>query len=236
MPKNALPVSQYFIFGTETDLTETDGASPTYTLSVPVLSYKVLFRIFQAEFSEPLLQLMVRRTLGPSEARALQVRTAAAVSFARECSALDLLRATPELLTSGLPSLDAQFGGGLQSGCLTELCGAAGTGKSQLCTQLAARASAILHWPVLVIDSELRFSAERFAAMAAAVSPDSRAAAERCFVYTAADDASFRRVMSPAVLEPLLDHFRARLLVVDSIAAPLRLESDLVQRSQVIHN
>ncbi len=199
--------------------------------SVEANHFPLALSFLQGDFSQPLLQLSLQRIAGPLEARSLQAKSARKVRCSVECSALDLLRCSPALLSTGLPSLDALLNGGLAPGCLTELCGPPGSGKSQLCTQLAARAAAVLQWSVLYVDSEARFSPDRFLDFVGGLSPAVEAASSRCFVLNASDELSFRRWTSMAALESLTEHFRPRLLIVDSVAAPLRLETDAAVRS-----
>ena len=80
---------------------------------------------------------------------------------------LDLEHANKSTLASGLPMLDKALQGGLQPS-LTELCGPAGSGKTQMCLSLAATATSrpFLEGQdeadgVIYIDTERAFSAER---------------------------------------------------------------------------
>ncbi|HEV8360350.1 MAG TPA: DNA repair and recombination protein RadB [Candidatus Thermoplasmatota archaeon] len=67
----------------------------------------------------------------------------------------------PTRLALGCAPLDALLGGGVETGALTEVFGAAGTGKTNLCLQLA-REVARAGGRVLYLDSE-GFSGERLA-------------------------------------------------------------------------
>ena len=65
------------------------------------------------------------------------------------------------LLSTGMAPLDEALGGGLQTGEVVELVGAAGSGKSQACMAIGARQLAASDWHVLYIDTALSFTAER---------------------------------------------------------------------------
>jgi len=78
--------------------------------------------------------------------------------------------ATPAAIPTLLRQLDASLGG-IRKACITEICGPAGVGKSTLASCAAVQCASPrrfggLDSPVIVIDTELKFSAERLAEIA----------------------------------------------------------------------
>ncbi|MCI0496714.1 MAG: DNA repair and recombination protein RadB [Thermoplasmata archaeon] len=73
-------------------------------------------------------------------------------------------------LTTGCAALDALLGGGIECDTVTEVYGAAGTGKTNICLSAAVRAAAAGH-RVLFIDTE-GVSAERVGQIAGGVVPE----------------------------------------------------------------
>lgn len=65
------------------------------------------------------------------------------------------------LLSTGMPLLDEQLGGGLQTGEICEVVGHSCSGKSQLCMAVCAHQLAATDFHVLYIDTSLSFTAER---------------------------------------------------------------------------
>ncbi|RCN30115.1 hypothetical protein ANCCAN_24116 [Ancylostoma caninum] len=63
-------------------------------------------------------------------------------------------------LPSGCLALDDLLGGGFLPGCVTEICGEAGCGKSQICMQFAAVTIANGH-RVICVETERGFSVKR---------------------------------------------------------------------------
>jgi RAD51-like protein 1 len=136
-------------------------------------------------------------------------------------------------LAFGLPPLDDALRGGAPAGCITELVGQAGLGKTQLCKQLAAAATLpVLHGgmagSVIYIDTEAKFSAARLVEIARGRWPAR-------FADDAAVEALTRAVMviTPASAQELLTSLEglegmiiergAKLVVVDSVAGALGL-------------
>ncbi|KXZ49492.1 hypothetical protein GPECTOR_21g718 [Gonium pectorale] len=142
----------------------------------------------------------------------------------------------PQPLRTGLQTLDGALRLGLPAGSITELVGPGGVGKSQLCHMLALvtalpQAHGGLGSGVVYIDTERKFSAARLAEMLRA-----RAGAGGAAVPEAQVSEVLQRiaVMSPGsteqlegALQSLQDvvlRCRARLVVLDSIAALARTE------------
>jgi hypothetical protein len=84
---------------------------------------------------------------------------AQAVTSASDAVSLACKRGT--LLSTGMPLLDEQLGGGLQAGEICEVVGHSCSGKSQLCMAVCAHQLAATDFHVLYIDTSLSFTAER---------------------------------------------------------------------------
>ncbi len=139
------------------------------------------------------------------------------------------LAATPRL-SWGCAQLDGVFGGGLQLAGVTELCGAAGSGKTQVALWLAGRSLA--EHPqsgVVYVCTEGEFAARRFRQMRHA----GLGAAEACERVVVERAASFEELwgVASARLPLLVARTRARLVVVDSVGA-LRAEYGAAETAQ----
>ena len=148
---------------------------------------------------------------------------------------------------TGLAALDAHLGGGLPMRAVTELVGPAGSGKTQLCSSVAAHAllaGAAEGTRVIYIDTEGSFSAKRLlqllrtlgapsamdqagatteAAPALAPSlargvPSAEELLRRLTVYRPSTWADFCTVVSEQLELEMLTPPRVGLLIVDSIA------------------
>ena len=176
------------------------------------------------------LALVERCDLFLDEARSLLDAAAARASPAPR-TALQLLeaRAAHELraLATGCAALDAHLGGGLRSGSLTEAVGPAGMGKTQLCLAVAARALVDGAGRVLYVDAERSYQPRRLLALIGdALAARGRQAerpeelAARVAVHQPTGWAEYAECLGE--LEGELLERPAALLVVDSVAAPVR--------------
>ena len=138
-------------------------------------------------------------------------------------------------LPTGDAHLDALLGGGLPLRGLVELCGEAGSGKTQLVMQLALRSCALLGGCVLIINTEGVFPAQRLAQMAGAAGAGA-ALAERVLLADVGDAAALEIYLEGLPL--FAKRNDVRLVVVDSVAAPLRGEfgggADAPERSRLL--
>lgn len=147
-----------------------------------------------------------------------------------------------------LPELDDALGGGLSVGGVTEVVGAAGAGKTQLCLSACASAAAPISangsdGGVVYVDAERKFSSTRLAEIA-------RGKFGSDFASDEAVNALVRRVqiVTPTSLtdlakrlealeEAIIDH-KVRLVIIDSVAHLARAEfggrEKVVQRQSVL--
>ncbi|KAM8830982.1 DNA repair protein RAD51 homolog 3 [Synchiropus picturatus] len=234
------------------------------------LSQSVRTKLVQAGFrsTSDLLavkQLQLSREAGLSQEEATDVQQT--VRWAEEgreeaagVSALELLQKEEELrsIVTFCSELDCALGGGIPVGKTTEICGAPGVGKTQLCLQLAVDAQVPecfggVAGQVVFVDTEGSFVIQRLKDLAAAAvrhcsllvenSEQEAAMATftvehilanvfivRCYDYV--------ELIAESLLLPefLSRHPRVRLLVIDSVAFPFRQHfEDLSQRYRLLN-
>ncbi|XP_051971888.1 DNA repair protein RAD51 homolog 3-like isoform X4 [Xyrauchen texanus] len=175
-------------------------------------------------------------------------------------TALDLLHQEQALgsIVTFCSDLDDALGGGVPVGKTTEICGAPGVGKTQLCMQLAVDVQIPvcfggLEGKVLYIDTEGSFLVQRVADMA-------EAAVQHCILL--AEDAEQKKALEELTAENILSNLflvrchdyaellaevyllpdflaeqpEVRLVVIDSIAFPFRHEfEDLSRRTRLLN-
>ena len=164
------------------------------------------------------------------------IRDVARAVRPRATTASDALKRTRQALSTSVDALDDALGGGVAIGAITEIVGASGVGKTQLC--LAACASACALGGVIYLDAERKFSAERFEAIAR----------EKFGDRATTDDFLKRaRVVTPSSLsdlikrldaleEAIIDH-DVKLIVIDSVAHLARGEyaaADVTKRQSAL--
>lgn len=122
-----------------------------------------------------------------------------------------------ERLSTGSKPIDSLLGGGIERGIITNIFGESGSGKTNVCIQVAAEV-AENEGKVAYIDTEKGFSAERF-------------------VQVADEDALDRiKVMEPTTFEEqerdikslstMVGNEEVRLIVVDSLVSLYRLDAN----------
>uniref|UniRef100_A0A3B5MCK1 DNA repair protein RAD51 homolog 3 n=2 Tax=Xiphophorus couchianus TaxID=32473 RepID=A0A3B5MCK1_9TELE len=197
---------------------------------------------------------------GVSQQEALEALQAASSGHGvAPVTALELLQKEEEFrsIVTFCSQLDEALGGGVPVGKVTEICGAPGVGKTQLCLQLAVdvQVPAVfggLGGQVLFVDTEGGFQVQRLVDLAGA-------AVRHCSLL--AEDEEQRVAMTTFTVETILSNVflvrcrdyvellaelhlladflsnrpRLRLLVIDSVAFPfLRLHDDLSQRTRLL--
>ena len=145
-------------------------------------------------------------------------------------------------LTTGVKALDELLGGGLRACDIYEFAGEFGTGKTQLCHQLAVTVQLPeerggLNASAVYIDTEGTFSPQRIAAIAARFGIDPKAALAAVTVYKPLNTGELERFVREE-----LDSFLeggARLVVIDSVIALYRAQYRgmewLARRQQAIN-
>ncbi|KAF1390971.1 hypothetical protein PFLUV_G00063670 [Perca fluviatilis] len=185
---------------------------------------------------------------------------AAAAAASASLTALELLQKEEEMksIVTFSSQLDAALGGGLPVGKTTEICGAPGVGKTQLCLQLAVDVQVPqcfggVGGQVVYIDTEGSFLLQRVVDIAAAAvqhcsllveDDEQRVAMETFTVETILSNMFLVRchdyveLLAEVHLLPdfLSEHPRVRLLVIDSVAFPFRQHfDDLSQRTRLLN-
>nr|XP_046253216.1 DNA repair protein RAD51 homolog 3 [Scatophagus argus] len=174
-------------------------------------------------------------------------------------TALELLQKEEELrsIVTFSSQLDAALGGGLPVGKTTEICGAPGVGKTQLCLQLAVDVQVPpcfggIGGQVVYIDTEGSFLLQRVVDIATAAIRHCSLLAEDEQQQVAMETFTVETILSNVFLvrcddymellaelhllpDFLSSHPRVRLLVVDSVAFPFRRCFDeLSQRTRLL--
>ena len=122
-----------------------------------------------------------------------------------------------EKIRTGSSKLDEFLKGGIETGAITELFGAFGSGKSQLCHQMSVNAQVQLKGNVIFVDTESTFRPERIEEMAIGQGLDPVEILEgikKCKVYNSGGLEYIIKNMGRFVEE-----YNAKLVVVDSIIA-----------------
>ncbi len=130
-------------------------------------------------------------------------------------------------ITTGSRKLDELLGGGVETRTITEFFGEYGTGKTQICMQLAVnvqlpREKGGLEGKALFIDSEGTFRWERVEAMARAVGLDPDKAMSN-IIWARAISSDHQMAIVEEAMD-LIPKENIKLLVVDSVTGHFRAE------------
>jgi DNA repair protein RadA len=145
-------------------------------------------------------------------------------------------------LTTGVKALDELLGGGLRACDIYEFAGEFGTGKTQLCHQLAVTVQLPeekggLSAKAVYIDTEGTFSPQRIAAIASRFGIDAKAALSAVSVYKPLNTGELEKFVREELSGFLEDG--ARLVVIDSVIALYRAQYRgmewLARRQQAIN-
>ena len=151
-------------------------------------------------------------------------------------------RKTVNKLTSGSKALDELMGGGFESRAITEFFGEFGSGKTQLCHQLAVTCTRPiedggLDGHTMIIDTEQTFRPERIVQMSEALELDPDEVLRKIHVARAFN--SHHQTLLVDKATELAKEFPVRLLVVDSLTAHFRAEyigrGALAERQQMLN-
>ncbi|RLI76776.1 DNA repair and recombination protein RadA [Archaeoglobales archaeon] len=135
-------------------------------------------------------------------------------------------------ITTGSESLDKLLGGGVETQAITELFGEFGSGKTQICHQLAVnvqmpKENGGLNGVVIVIDTENTFRPERIIQMAEARGLDAKDVLKNIFVAQAYNSNHQMLLVDNAkelANKLKKDGKEVRLLIVDSLTSHFRAE------------
>ncbi|NXE52149.1 RA51C protein, partial [Casuarius casuarius] len=190
-------------------------------------------------------------------------RTAGAPGTSRKCTALELLEQEQAqgFIITFCSALDNVLGGGVQLTKITEICGAPGVGKTQLCMQLAVDVQIPecfggLAGEAVFIDTEGSFMVDRVVDIAAACVQHCQLIAEahqeedhlkaletfslesilsHIYYFRCRD---YIELLAEIYLLPdfLSEHSKVRLVVIDGIAFPFRHDfEDLSLRTRLLN-
>ncbi|KAJ1632844.1 P-loop containing nucleoside triphosphate hydrolase protein [Pavlovales sp. CCMP2436] len=149
------------------------------------------------------------------------------------CTARQMKRGASGVLPTFLPRLDRALGGGLTVGTVTEICGAAGSGKTQMCLHVTAQAVlSDAQANVVYVDTEHSFSPKRLEQMLLALAAHLQLADGA--VVSALGRVHVLRPLSTAQLVEAVHAIgqlaagpaRVTLVVLDSVGALVRAEFD----------
>jgi DNA repair protein RadA len=130
-------------------------------------------------------------------------------------------------LTSSSKAFDELMGGGLETQAITEFFGEFGSGKTQMCFQLAVNvgrpvSEGGLDGNVFIIDTENTFRPERIVQMATALDLDPEECLKKIHVARAFN--SHHQMLLVDKAQELAHDLNVRLLIVDSLTAHFRAE------------
>ena len=144
-------------------------------------------------------------------------------------SGLDVLkeRQEREKISTGVDELNDLFGGGIETQAITELYGEFGSGKTQICHQLAVQVQLPkedggLDGNVLYIDTEHTFRPERLISIAEAKGLDPEAVLSR--IQTMRTYNASHQIMALESASKKLQEGNVKLLIVDSCVGLFRAE------------
>lgn len=128
----------------------------------------------------------------------------------------ELLNVNVERISTGSEPLDELLNGGVEKGLITNIFGESGSGKTNVCVQVAAEVAESGE-KIVYIDTEKGFSAERFTQMA------SDDALENIMLMEPVDfSEQEERVMA---LQGLVEEEEPSLIVIDSMVSLYRLQA-----------
>lgn len=142
-------------------------------------------------------------------------------------------------LSSGSKAFDDLMGGGLESQSIIEFFGEFGSGKTQICFQLAVNATRPveeggLNGDVFIIDTENTFRPERIVQMSVALDLDPEEVLKKIHVARAFN--SHHQMLLVEKANELAHEMNVKLLIVDSLTAHFRAEyvgrGSLAERQQ----
>ncbi|MEN3048216.1 MAG: DNA repair and recombination protein RadA [Candidatus Caldarchaeales archaeon] len=206
-----------------TDISELPGVGPATAEKLREIGFSTVEALATATVSE-----LEAAGIGEKKAQEL-------IELARETieiswvTAKELIKYRSSIgrITTGSRSLDALIGGGVETMSITEFFGEFGSGKSQLCHQLAVNVQLPeerggLNGAALYIDTENTFRIERIEAMAKNLGLEPDAALER-IIYAEAYNSDHQMLLLEKA-DRIIKENGVRLIIVDSLTAHFRSE------------
>ncbi|MEM0481387.1 MAG: DNA repair and recombination protein RadA [Nitrososphaerota archaeon] len=137
------------------------------------------------------------------------------------------LKSNVRHLTTGSRALDSLLGGGIETQAITEFFGEFGSGKSQICHQLAVNVQLPyerggLEGAALYIDTENTFRIERIEQMAKHLGLDFDSVAEK-IIYAEAYN-SDHQILLLEKADRIIKEHNVKLVIIDSLTAHFRSE------------
>ena len=205
-------------------LEDLPGVGPTTAEKLREAGYTTLESVAVASPAE------LMEVAGLGEGTALKVINAAREALEMSwMSAKELLekRGIVGRITTGSKALDELIGGGVETQAITEFYGKFGSGKTQVCHQLAVNVQLPyekggLNGSALYIDTENTFRPERIMQMAKAVGLDPEQALENIYVARAYNS-DHQMVLAEKARE-IVQEKNIKLVIVDSLTAHFRAE------------
>ena len=205
-------------------LEDLPGIGPTTAEKLREAGYSTLEAVAVASPAE------LMEVAGLGEGTALKVINAAREALEMSwMSAKELMekRGIVGRITTGAKALDELIGGGVETQAITEFYGKFGSGKTQVCHQLAVNVQLPydkggLDGAALYIDTENTFRPERAIQMAKAVGLDPEKALEKIYVARAYN--SDHQMVLAEKARDIIQEKNIKLVIVDSLTAHFRAE------------
>ncbi|MEM4199492.1 MAG: DNA repair and recombination protein RadA [Nitrososphaerota archaeon] len=205
------------------DISDLPGVGPATVERLKEIGYSTIEALATATVAE-------LEAAGIGEKRALELIDLARKSIeiawvtAKE---LAVFKSNVKHLTTGSKALDNLMGGGIETQAITELFGEFGSGKSQICHQLAVNVQLPLErggldGAALYIDTENTFRIERIEQMARHLGLDFDKVAEK-IIYAEAYN-SDHQILLLEKADRIIKEHNVKLVVIDSLTSHFRSE------------
>ncbi len=221
------------------DITDLPGVGPTTAQKLMEAGYSSIEAIAVAtpyELSQATgIPLPTAQKIVQAARNALDIRFKTALELKQE-------RMSVRKITTGSKNLDELLGGGVETKTLTEFFGEFGSGKTQLCHQLAVNVQLPedqggLEAKAVYIDTEGTFRWERIEQMARGVGLDPDKVMENIYWIRAIN--SHHQMAIVDQLFDMLRHENIKLVIVDSVTGHFRAEfpgrENLAMRQQLLN-
>lgn len=205
------------------DISDLPGVGPATVERLKEVGYSTIEALATATVAE-------LEAAGIGEKRALELielaRKSIEVSWVT-AKELATLKSNVKHLTTGSRALDTLLGGGVETQAITEFFGEFGSGKSQICHQLAVNVQLPverggLNGSALYIDTENTFRIERIEQMAKHLGLDFDKVAEK-IIYAEAYN-SDHQILLLEKADKIIKEQNIKLVIIDSLTAHFRSE------------